>query len=101
MILSVNVTNVIMNKEINMDIPELVEKLEFIINNKMDEFKRLGAEWKQIQNDAIQRIEVLQSKMRDIAVELNPVQYIVNQNNPDFKEIFDILMVDFQSSLKG
>ncbi len=70
-----------------MELLELVKQIEVKINDRIDEFSKIGAQVK----DLTKQIEDNHKKMYKIVVELEPVEYLVWQQNPKLCELFEAL----------
>lgn len=64
-----------------MELKELILNIENKINEKIVEFESLGRQAKEIQE-----------KMHLIALELEPVKYIIEKHNSKYIELFDALL---------
>ncbi len=68
-----------------MELKELISSIEEKINQKIAEFEALG-----------KQIKITQNKMTLIALELEPVKYVVEKSNPKYIELFDVLINDYK-----
>lgn len=72
-----------------MNIKQLSELLEQQITKKMDAFNKLGKESAEL----IRKNNEIKNKMADIFEELEPVEYLIRAQNPNFNALFDELKV--------
>lgn len=78
----------------HMDIGQIANVLEQKINDRMESFQSLANALKAMESRGAphSRIQKVYVMMSDIAVELKPVQSLINMQHPDLKEFFDILL---------
>ena len=69
------------------ELKKLTQKLETIINEKMDKFAVIAKEVKVLQ----QNIKSKHLQMAKILKELEPAEFMVRQQNPDLCPLFDEL----------
>lgn len=79
-----------------MKIKLLTQQLEKEINKRMDLFMTHGKKAKEL----VQQTEQCYKDMHDILVELEPVEFIVRQQNPNMSELFDNLKRQYGTAEK-
>lgn len=70
-----------------MKIHELAKQLELAINNKINDLKETGEQYKTL----TQQLEQMEAKLIDIYEELKPVEYMIAKQNPQTIEFFGAL----------
>lgn len=75
-----------------MEIKELAERLEKKINEKMDEFHKLGKASKKLS----EQIDKNYISMAKIYEELEPVHSFISKDNPALKELGDYMLAELK-----
>lgn len=68
-------------------IHELKTELETLIQEKINHLEYLGKEIQGLQ----QKIDIIQHDMKDVVDELQPVEFLIREQNPAIIELFDAL----------
>lgn len=76
-----------------MSIAQLTHMLETQINEKMDEFHKIGTEAKRVRTE----LDALYNKMLDIFIYIRPAENIVRLQNPGLNPLFDELAKLYES----